>query len=475
MSDVPVLIVGGGPSGLAAAIELGRGESRCASSSRATLDPLRAGPRPPACGRWSTSAGGGSPIALREAAPLPVAHAQDVVFCTHLLGHEITRFPTRSGSRSSGARSTPSRASRCRSRSSSRYWGCRRRTAHRHCPLGSRVTRVLDGPGEVRADVQHPTGELQEIVADWLLGCDGSGGVARRRLARYEGLSGILPNVSITFRAPELDRQTLCAHGIHYWVIGAERGGLMGRLDLDGIWWAIVRASTPSPRTSMLLRCALGGRCRYRRRGAGDRSLVGAHALVDHYRGQRTFLVGDAAHLNPPWGGHGFNTCVGDAVNIGWKLAAVLQGWAPPSLLDTYEIERRPVAERTIAAAANQEAFLAPSFATADLDADDDAGIQLRAELADASRSSTASSTAWPRARLRLPRLICRRSRRPAAPEPKLDTFVPSAHPGARCRTRGCPTAVRSTTTWTGIHRAAPVSSRDATPLLDAAQRRQCR
>ena len=104
--------------------------------------------------------------------------------------------------------------------------------------------------------------------------------------------------------------------------------------------------------------------------------------LVDRYRGERVFLVGDAAHLNPPWGGHGFNTCVGDAVNLGWKLAAVLQGWAPASLLDSYEAERRPVAYRTIGAAGDQEAFLAPSFAEADLDDEGTAGKLLRGDLA---------------------------------------------------------------------------------------------
>ena len=70
--------------------------------------------------------------------------------------------------------------------------------------------------------------------------------------------------------------------------------------------------------------------------------------LVDRYRGERIFLVGDAAHLNPPWGGHGFNTCVGDAVNLGWKMAAVLQGWAPPALLDSYDTERRKHARAMI-------------------------------------------------------------------------------------------------------------------------------
>jgi hypothetical protein len=63
------------------------------------------------------------------------------------------------------------------------------------------------------------------------------------------------------------------------------------------------------------------------------------------------FLVGESAHLNPPWGGHGFNTCVGDAVNIAWKIAAVERGWATPGLLDSYEPERRGVVEQTVASA----------------------------------------------------------------------------------------------------------------------------
>ena len=73
---------------------------------------------------------------------------------------------------------------------------------------------------------------------------------------------------------------------------------------------------------------------------------------------------GDAAHLNPPWGGHGFNTCVGDAVNVAWKLAAVLSGWAGPQLLGSYEPERRPVAARTIADAGANNKALAHHFAS---------------------------------------------------------------------------------------------------------------
>lgn len=65
--------------------------------------------------------------------------------------------------------------------------------------------------------------------------------------------------------------------------------------------------------------------------------------LADRYRVERIFLVGDAAHTHPPTGGQGLNTSVQDAYNLGWKLAAVLEG-APIGLLDSYEEERRPVA-----------------------------------------------------------------------------------------------------------------------------------
>jgi 2-polyprenyl-6-methoxyphenol hydroxylase-like FAD-dependent oxidoreductase len=69
--------------------------------------------------------------------------------------------------------------------------------------------------------------------------------------------------------------------------------------------------------------------------------------LADRYRVGRTFLIGDAAHVHPPTGAQGLNTSVQDAYNLGWKLAAVLGG-APDRLLDTYEQERRPVAEEML-------------------------------------------------------------------------------------------------------------------------------
>lgn len=70
--------------------------------------------------------------------------------------------------------------------------------------------------------------------------------------------------------------------------------------------------------------------------------------LADRYRDRRVILAGDAAHVHPPHGGQGLNTGLQDAVNLGWKLAAVVRGRAPDNLLDTYHHERRPVAARVL-------------------------------------------------------------------------------------------------------------------------------
>jgi hypothetical protein len=100
--------------------------------------------------------------------------------------------------------------------------------------------------------------------------------------------------------------------------------------------------------------------------------------LANRYRDGRVFLVGDAAHLNPPWGGHGFNTGIGDAVNIGWKLAAVLDGWGGDRLLASYEVERRVVAERTIEEATANMRVLAPELANQEITAPGFVGEQAR-------------------------------------------------------------------------------------------------
>jgi 2-polyprenyl-6-methoxyphenol hydroxylase-like FAD-dependent oxidoreductase len=435
--SVPVLVVGGGPSGLAAAIELGRrGIEVLVVEPRSVLDPLRPRAKTTSVRTMEHLRRWGIADRLRDAAPIPVDHGQDVVFVTGLFGHEITRFEN-----AFGLWTTPRDiAAEPGQQAPQPVVEDVLRAACAELPsvtllIGWRATSVVDGPDCARAELQDPEGRSHEVAADYLLGCDGSSGVCRAAIgARYQGASGTVPNLSITFRSKALEERELCAHGVHYWVIGARYGGLMGRLDLDGTWWAIVQGigeDVADVDAVSLVRSL-----------AGDDIDVEVLAtdpwsarmlLVDRYRGDRVLLVGDAAHLNPPWGGHGFNTCVGDAVNLGWKLAAVLQGWAPESLLDSYEAERRPVAQRTIAAAGEQEAYLAPSFAAAELDADGPAGAALRADVA---RALQAKDPEFHSLGLVLgydyplsPVVVADGS---VAADPPVNRFEPSAHPGAR-------------------------------------------
>ncbi|MFF1920418.1 FAD-dependent monooxygenase [Streptomyces sp. NPDC058221] len=91
------------------------------------------------------------------------------------------------------------------------------------------------------------------------------------------------------------------------------------------------------------------------------RRLVGGNTrLAERYRDRRVLLLGDAAHVHSAIGGPGLNLGLQDAVNLGWKLAATVQGWAPEGLLDTYDEERRPVAERVVASTLSQSALMRP-------------------------------------------------------------------------------------------------------------------
>ncbi len=85
-----------------------------------------------------------------------------------------------------------------------------------------------------------------------------------------------------------------------------------------------------------------------------------ATRLAEHYRVGRVLIAGDAAHVHPPQGGQGLNLGLQDAFNLGWKLAATINGWAPEGLLDTYESERHPVGEEVLTVTRAQAELQSP-------------------------------------------------------------------------------------------------------------------
>ncbi|WP_240969338.1 FAD-dependent monooxygenase [Streptomyces sp. HNM0575] len=132
---------------------------------------------------------------------------------------------------------------------------------------------------------------------------------------------------------------------------GGDRGGDGGPLTLEEMRASVRRVlgadvplGPPEGDGPHLLRRLHGGNTR----------------LADRFRAGRVLLVGDAAHVHSALGGPGLNLGLQDAVNLGWKLAAEVRGWAPPGLLGTYESERRPVAERVVMHTRAQSALIAP-------------------------------------------------------------------------------------------------------------------
>ncbi len=213
------------------------------------------------------------------------------------------------------------------------------------------------------------------VTAPYVLGCDGAGKQDARDDRREALRAATTRDRTSTSRSGLRSFRTACPHGpaIHYWVLNPDQPGLVGRLDLDGTWWGGGLGVDPATETRTpeeIVQNLLGEKIEIEvlSTDAWRASML----LADKYASKRVFLVGDAAHQNPPWGGHGFNTGVGDAVNLCWKLAAVLNGWAPESLLATYEEERRPIEALTIAVSAKNMRTLSTELSDPRLFGDDE-------------------------------------------------------------------------------------------------------
>ncbi len=389
MIRVPVLVAGGGPAGLAAALELDlHGVASLVIEPRVEVDTLRPRAKTTNARTMTHLRRWGLADELRARAPLPVSHAHDVVFCSSLLGHEVRRFANafqlvdgRPDWAPEAGQQVPQPVIEEVLRRAVT------KSVHAELRVGSRVVGLAEDTDGVDVTLVDADGRTTTVRAELVLGADGGAGVVRPHLgATYEGGSGGKPNLSILFRAPGLAERVPYDDAVHAWVMAPGASGIVGRLDLDETWWAIVQGldvtTTDDVDPVALVRTLVGEPV--------DVEVIATDPwtarmlLADSYGGGRVWLVGDAAHLNPPWGGHGFNTCVGDAVNVGWKSAAVLQGWGGPGLLASYETERRPVAARTIADAGANNGALAHHFAEPRLGADGPDGDAHRAATADA-------------------------------------------------------------------------------------------
>jgi 2-polyprenyl-6-methoxyphenol hydroxylase-like FAD-dependent oxidoreductase len=197
--------------------------------------------------------------------------------------------------------------------------------------------------------------QQRTIRASYVVGCDGSRSPTREQAGITQTLSDHdRCMVLLVFKSQEL--HTLLARfpgKSFYNVLHPELKGywkFFGRVDLGNTWF--FHAPVPMGTTAdnfdfkKYLHESVGAEFEIEFQHIGFWDL--RFALADQYRAGRIFIAGDAAHSHPPYGGYGVNSGFEDARNLGWKLAAVLQGWGDDALLDSYDVERRPVFASTI-------------------------------------------------------------------------------------------------------------------------------
>lgn len=203
------------------------------------------------------------------------------------------------------------------------------------------------------------------LRADYVVGCDG----ARSRVREAAGITQTRTDhdrmmVLLVFRSKGLHELLARYPGKSYYNVlqPALKGywKFFGRVDLGNTWF--FHAPVPPGTTAdnfdfaAYLHEAVGAEFEVEFEHIGFWDL--RFAIADAYRAGRAFIAGDAAHSHPPYGGYGVNSGLEDARNLGWKLAAVLQGWGSAKLLDSYDAERRPVFRSTM------DDFIAKSIET---------------------------------------------------------------------------------------------------------------
>jgi len=433
-----VLIVGAGPTGLSLAIELGlRGvralvverQPRTGTQPRAKTTNVRSMEH---MRRWGIAS------ALRAAAPLPYDYPTDIVFATRLFGRQLAVIENAFA----GAKRRDPRFSE------PAQWVpqftveavLRDRVAtidSVQLMFNAELEDAEQSADGVVATVRNLTdGEPFNVRCRYLVGADGARSRARAIIGvRMQGEHAFALNHSVILRIPELSRTPPERRAIMYWIINPAAPAVMGPMDGEGRWYFGV---TLPPAVNDLDDETIHRRvCDAVGRNVDieilTRDIWAAHRLIaDRYRNGRIILAGDACHLHPPFGGYGMNLGIADGVDLGWKLAATIEGWGGPALLDSYEIERRAVHQRTIEEAVANYRVLSAQLLKDNLDDDTEEGERARAEVgAEILRTKTREFMTLGvvlGSRYRESPIIVSDGSVP--PEEHSATYEPSAHPG---------------------------------------------
>lgn len=226
---------------------------------------------------------------------------------------------------------------------------------------------LIAGDERVEVELLDQSSQTRRTVsAEYVVGCDGAGSATRQVMGANMVGAGVLTyTTNVIFRSTDATFLRATNDGYRWIFIGPEGtwATLVAINGRDEWRFSIIGSASPHvPQSSEIeqaIERAAGGRFHYEILSVVPWSR--REAVASSYRRGRVFIAGDAAHVMSPTGGFGMNTGIGDAVDLGWKLEAVLNGWGGAGLFEAYEPERRPVAVRNSReATANLGRMLAP-------------------------------------------------------------------------------------------------------------------